>query len=129
MGTMNRALAVATLGTLAVVAITATAQEVASYTVVEDRSTYYVAPPITVERRYASEDMLITEDVKAAFDADPRLDSRSIAVETSRNVVSLSGLVNTPGQAVIAQRDASQVYGVAEVRNYLRSRVGDPTSY
>ena len=99
MSTMNRALAVATLGTLAVVAITAT------------------------------EDMLITEDVKAALDADPRLDPRSIAVETSRNVVSLSGLVNTPGQAIIAQRDASRVGGVAEVRNYLRSKVGDPTSY
>jgi len=129
MNTMHRALAVATLGTLAVVAFTATAQEVASYTVVEDRSAYYVAPPITVERRYASEDMLITEDVKAALAADPRLDPRNIAVETSRNVVSLSGLVNTPGQAVIATRDAGQVYGVAEVRNYLRSRVGDPTSY
>ena len=129
MKTVHKALAVATFGVLAVVAISATAQETASYIVVPQQGTYYYAPPITVERRYATEDMLINDDVKATLAADPRLDSRSIAVETNRNVVSLSGLVNLPGQAVIAQRDASQVYGVSEVRNYLRSRVGDPTSY
>jgi len=134
--TARNSILAGTLAALAAgVAASATAQEPQSYVVVEDHGNYsappltYYAPPLTVERRRATEDFLVNEDVKAALAADPRLDPRSIAVETNRNVVSLSGLVNLPGQAIIAQRDASQVNGVSEVRNNLRSRVGDPTSY
>ena len=135
MAAQRKTLVAAALALASGVVIPATAQEITSYTVVEERSTYYepsyyVAPaPIIVERPYATEDMLINEDVKATLASDPRLDSRSIAVETNRNVVTLSGLVNRPGQARIAQRDASQVNGVAEVRNYLRSKVGDSSSW
>ena len=120
----------------------ATAQYAPTYAVVEERGTYYVPetvyyvppgevvyqPPIVVERRVLTEDEMITEDVKTALDLDARLDSSRIAVETTRNSVALSGLVSTPGQARIARRDAQQVPGVSDVRNYIRSRVGDSSS-
>jgi hypothetical protein len=132
------------LGTaLVAISVSATAQTLDRYAAVEERSTYYVpdtvyyvppaevvysAPPIVVERRLLTEDEMITEDVKAALDLDPRIDSSRIAVETTRNSVALSGLVGTPGQARIARRDAQAVAGVNEVRNYIRSRVGDSSS-
>jgi hypothetical protein len=137
MTTTRKLLASALFGVLGV-ANSATAQEIASYTVVEDRSTYYVvpptyvetptyvAPPIVVERRYATEDASISEDVRAALNADPRLDNtrNTIAVDTNRGVVSLSGTVTRPGQATIAKRDAQLIPDVREVNNYLRARIG-----
>jgi hypothetical protein len=85
---------------------------------------FYYAPRITVRRAYANENALITEEVKDELARDARLDPSRIAVETDRNVVTLSGLVSTPGQARIALQDAHRVEGVHEVRNYLRPRVG-----
>ena len=142
-------LRIAVAAALASVAIPAAAQSAPTYTVIEthpDGTTVervyateraYVAgpaivesgPPILVERRRLHEDQLITEAVKEELAADPRLDPSRIAVETERNVVQLSGLVSTPGQARIAARDAQRVEGVAEVRNYIRPRVGDASSY
>src|SRR5688572_8776061 len=127
MSTGSRILGRSVCGALALVALAATAQGTDSYVVVEERSTYY-APRVTVEHRHASEDTLITQDVKAVFESDPRLDPSHISVETERNVVRLAGLVSSPGQAIIAARDAQGVAGVSEVRNYIRSRVGDTSS-
>jgi hypothetical protein len=140
----SRLLARALGATLLALGASATAQGLASYAVVEDRSSYYApdvvyyytppaevayyAPPIVVERRLLTEDEMITEEVKAVLDSDPRIDSSRISVETQQNSVALSGLVGTPGQARIARRDAQQVEGVREVRNYIRSRVGDSSS-
>jgi hypothetical protein len=84
----------------------------------------YIEPPITVYGSRASEDELITNDVVYQLATDPRL-SGKIGVETERNVVTLSGRVTTPGQAEIAARDAKSVDGVSEVRNLVRSRVGN----
>jgi len=90
---------------------------------------YYPRESIVVERRYMNDDALITNDVKAALDADPRLDSSRISVETERGSVALSGLVTTPGKVAIARRDAMEVPGVSEVRNYLRPKVGPSGTY
>jgi hypothetical protein len=149
---ISRLLAGALGATFALLGASATAQGLDNYAVVEERSTYYApeavyyarapevvyyaspaetvyyAPPIVVERQLLTEDQMITENVRAVLDSDPRIDSSRIAVETQQNSVALSGLVGTPGQARIARRDAQQVEGVHEVRNYIRSRVGDSSS-
>ena len=143
MSTKRSLRGIAVAAALAAVAIPAAAQYASTYTVIENRSDgtiverVYAAEPILVERsapiyveRYRlHEDQIITEAVKDELAADPYLDPRSIAVETEKNVVSLSGLVGTPGQARIAARDAQRVEGVKEVRNYIRSRVGDASGY
>jgi hypothetical protein len=84
----------------------------------------YIATPITVRGSRAGEDALISDDVAYAIASDRRV-SGHIGVETERNVTTLTGRVTTRGQADIAARDASAIDGVSEVRNHLRSRVGD----
>jgi osmotically-inducible protein OsmY len=79
---------------------------------------------ITVHGRRAAEDDLITHEVVLELARDPRL-SGHIGVETQSSDVTLSGLVTTPGQADRAGRDAHRVEGVRNVRNDLRSRVGE----
>ena len=110
---------------LAVAAPVAAQDELNGYTRLPNSDYYtYREPVITVQSRHADEDVFITEEVKDTLAADPRLDPSRIAVDTERNVVRLSGLVETPGQAAIATRDAHRIDGVTEVRNYLRTRVG-----
>ena len=86
--------------------------------------TYYVAPTVTVTAPRYDEQQRITYDVVDTLAADPYL-SGKIGVQTDRdNEVELTGIVTTPGQARRAQRDAQSVYGVNNVRNELRTRVG-----
>jgi hypothetical protein len=122
-----RNVATSALAAIAVVALPATAQYSETYVYVEEPA--YHESLIVVERPFASEDVLITQDVMSELAWDPRLDSSRIAVDTQRNVVSLSGSVTRAGQAALAARDAKGVDGVAEVHNYLRPRVGASGSF
>jgi hypothetical protein len=89
----------------------------------------YVEPTITVRPgTRAEQDAMINNDVVDTLASDPRLSGR-IGVETYRNVVTLSGRVSTPGQVGIASRDAGNVDGVDQVRNNLRTTVGDRSNW
>jgi hyperosmotically inducible protein len=61
----------------------------------------------------------ITAKVKAALIADKSLSSLPITVKTYKNVVQLSGFVNSRYQSSRAESVASQVEGVVEVKNDL----------
>lgn len=61
----------------------------------------------------------ITGKVKAAILQDPMLKVMQIDVTTYKNVVQLSGFVNTPRIKAHAGTVASQVNGVASVQNNL----------
>jgi hypothetical protein len=83
----------------------------------------YYEPPIVVTRPRMSDDQLITYDVVDTLANDPRI-SGKVGVETKNNVVELTGVVTTPGEARRASRDAMSVDGVKYVRNNLDTRVG-----
>jgi len=83
----------------------------------------YYEPPVVVTAPRATEDQLITYDVLDTLANDSRISGR-IGVETRDNVVELTGVVTTPGQARRASRDAMSVDGVKYVRNNLDTRVG-----
>jgi hypothetical protein len=85
-------------------------------------TTTYVEDPIVVTAPRDT-DAAITDDVAYAIASDPRISGR-IGVETYRGEVSLSGRVTTPGQADRAESLARSVDGVADVHNYLNTRVG-----
>ncbi len=61
----------------------------------------------------------ITGKVKAAILQDPALKVMQIDVTTYKNVVQLSGFVNTPQVKAHAGTVASRVKGVASVQNNL----------
>lgn len=84
----------------------------------------YTEPPIVV--RPDDNDAALNQDVVETLALDPRLSGR-IGVETRDRDVSLSGVVGTEGQALRAERDAMNVYGVARVHNELTSRFGPHT--
>lgn len=93
-------------------------------TYVAPSGTYYVyEAPITVTAP-ANEDAAITQSVADNIAADPWING-AVGIDTRDNVVTLTGLVSTPGQTWRAAGDARRVDGVDEVRNQIRSRVGD----
>lgn len=61
----------------------------------------------------------LTTKVKAAFLQTSGLDSNAISVETYKNVVILSGSVNSEAQSQLAQKTAEGVSGVKKVKNKL----------
>ena len=65
------------------------------------------------------DDAAITSKVKTALLGDAGLKSFDIGVETYKNVVQLSGFVNTPQLKARAAQVASGVPGVRSVRNDL----------
>jgi hyperosmotically inducible periplasmic protein len=65
------------------------------------------------------DDSAITGKVKTAILRDPALKVMQIHVETHKNVVQLSGLVDTQQMVARAGTVASQVSGVASVQNDL----------
>ena len=72
----------------------------------------------TPEQRSTGEvidDTAITTKVKAALLADPMVSSFAISVETSRGVVSLTGIVNSAGERAQAIQIAQETGGVRRV--------------
>lgn len=65
------------------------------------------------------DDATITTKVKAALINDQALKAFQIGVETYKNVVQLSGFVDTRQQAERAQEIAAKVSGVRSVQNNL----------
>lgn len=65
------------------------------------------------------DDAAITSKVKTAILQDPTLKVMQISVKTYKNVVQLSGFVDTPQMVAQAGRVASNVNGVASVQNDL----------
>jgi len=63
------------------------------------------------------DDATITTKVKSALLGDKAVKSFEIKVETFKGVVQLSGFVDTPDQKAAAERDASAVNGVKDVRD------------
>jgi osmotically-inducible protein OsmY len=77
----------------------------------------------SLERAAAAfDDATITAKVKTALLAEPQLKGLAIDVDTSQNVVSLSGTVASEQRRAEAERIARQVKGVKEVRNNLQVR-------
>ncbi|MFA6961495.1 MAG: BON domain-containing protein [Opitutaceae bacterium] len=64
-------------------------------------------------------DTIITTSVKKALLADDLVKSFQISVETVKNVVQLSGFVDTAVQKEAAGKDAAAVSGVHTVHNNL----------
>ena len=74
----------------------------------------------TVDRAAAAiDDATVTAKVKAALIAAPRVKGLAIDVATSQNVVTLSGSVDSETMRTDAQRVATSIEGVKEVRNNL----------
>jgi hyperosmotically inducible protein len=72
----------------------------------------------TPEQRSTGElidDTTITTKVKANLLADPMVSSFAISVETSRGVVSLTGIVNSTGERTQAIQVAQETGGVRRV--------------
>jgi hyperosmotically inducible protein len=65
------------------------------------------------------DDATITAKVKSALIAEPQLKGLAIDVDTSKNVVTLSGSVASEQARADAERIAKQVEGVAGVKNNL----------
>ena len=85
-------------------------------------TTVVSAPSITVtEQRLL--DQRIQADVMNVLARNTELTGR-VVVESSDQVVTLSGNLATAGQVRIAGRAASQVQGVRHVVNDIRARVG-----
>ncbi|MEQ9335455.1 MAG: BON domain-containing protein [Thalassobaculum sp.] len=65
------------------------------------------------------DDTVITTKVKTAILEDPALKVMQIQVSTHKNVVQLSGFVDTPQMIARAGTVANRVEGVASVKNDL----------
>jgi hyperosmotically inducible protein len=63
----------------------------------------------------------ITAKVKAALLATKGLDSNDISVQTTGNVVTLTGTVDNSAQVQLAEQVAAGVDGVNQVQNNLQS--------
>jgi osmotically-inducible protein OsmY len=68
----------------------------------------------------AVDDSLLANKVTLALYSDKEVSGRQIAVEASRGVVQLSGIVASSTEATRAVQIAQEVKGVKEVRNRLR---------
>jgi hypothetical protein len=90
----------------------------------EIRYYYPASNTIEVYAQRASEDDLMANDVAENIAADPNIRGR-IGVEALNRDVTLTGRVATPGQKLRAENDARAVDDVREVRNHLRSAVGE----
>ena len=66
------------------------------------------------------DDATITASVKSKLVADKAANLTRIDVDTTNNVVSLNGVVETPEQKARAQKLASEVSGVRDVKNNLQ---------
>lgn len=66
-----------------------------------------------------ADDAAITSKVEAAISQDPALKVTQIEVETYKNIVQLSGFVDTPELIVRAGELARKVTGVSAVQNNL----------
>lgn len=82
----------------------------------------YEAPPIVVEAPALTQDQAINNEVIDRLASNPRLSGR-IGVETYDRNVELTGVVTTPRQSELAERDARSVIGVRGVQNDLRTRL------
>jgi hypothetical protein len=82
----------------------------------------YEAPPIVVEAPALTTDQAINNEVIDRLASNPRLSGR-IGVETYDRNVELTGVVTTPRQSELAERDARGVIGVRSVQNDLRTRL------
>jgi hyperosmotically inducible protein len=65
------------------------------------------------------DDATITTKVKSALLGDDAVKSFEIKVETFKGVVQLSGFVDTADQKAAAEKDASAVMGVKDVKDAL----------
>jgi hyperosmotically inducible protein len=65
------------------------------------------------------DDTTITTKVKAALLGDDAVKSFEISVQTVKGVVQLSGFVDNSDQKSAAEKDASAVNGVRDVKNDL----------
>jgi hypothetical protein len=81
------------------------------------------APSIEVTAPPISEDEAINRDVVERLASNQRL-SGKIGVQTRNREVTLTGLVNTRGQALLAGREAGSIRNVAYVDNRIRNKVG-----
>ena len=70
------------------------------------------------------DDATVTSKVKTALLSDSGLKSFDIGVETYKDVVQLSGFVDSPDQKVQAEQIARSVSGVRGVRNDIVVRTG-----
>ena len=66
------------------------------------------------------DDATITATVKSKLVADKAANLTRIDVDTTNRVVSLNGVVETPEQKARAQKLASEVGGVRDVKNNLQ---------
>lgn len=66
------------------------------------------------------DDSTITASVKAKLVADKAVNFTRVDVETTNKVVSLNGIVESPGQKARAEQLAMQVNGVRKVDNNLQ---------
>lgn len=66
------------------------------------------------------DDATITATVKSKLVADKAANLTRIDVDTTNKVVSLNGVVETPEQKARAQKLASEVGGVRDVKNNLQ---------
>lgn len=85
-------------------------------------TTVVSAPSITVTEQRLM-DQRIQADVMRVLGANSALTGK-VVVESSDQVVTLSGHLATPGQVRMAGRDARAVQGVRHVVNDIRARVG-----
>ena len=68
------------------------------------------------------DDATLTARVKAALIATPRIKGLTIDVDISNNIVTLSGSVDSAAMRADAERVATSIEGVKEVRNRLTVR-------
>jgi osmotically-inducible protein OsmY len=96
--------------------IAATTNE--AVTAVKD-STASVTVPSTGEASRAMSDAAITASIKTDYLKDPDLSVLKIDVDTKAGVVTLNGLTGTEPARQRAEKMASAIKGVKEVRNFL----------
>jgi len=74
----------------------------------------------------APDDSQLTQQIRQKFGQDSGLQDKSLTVQTSAGVVTLSGRVDNEGQRTAAARYASAIPGIKQVVNNLE--VGQPTA-
>ena len=89
----------------------------------DSTSPQYVGPATIVTGSRSAEDQAITAAVMDRIRADELISGR-VAVDTQRNIVTLSGRVATAVQADRAAWHAMRTSGVREVDNQLRAHPG-----
>ncbi|MCL6518535.1 MAG: BON domain-containing protein [Armatimonadetes bacterium] len=67
----------------------------------------------------------IRGDIIQAFESSPQLDPREIIVEVKNGVVTLSGIVNSEKELLVAKNYALSTPGVVDVHSELQTRQSD----